>query len=232
MIDVVAGRKSNRDSSVQTRSAEIAQDKIAESPVDEHVVPADMDPEIPVDGVTKSASTSVTKSPTVVKVVIPRIKAPATPPQNDEPQVTAITPVQSVDDSRETLGQPDAQPEAQPDKSSQLPKGKKRGRGRPKKETKTIEPIEEEPIVPVQDEPPRDTNNAEKPCEAGAEQANQTVDIESRQDIALTTPEPPPAKKLKQENDAPSSINKGKTPYRVGLSKRARIAPLLRVVKK
>ncbi|KAF2182166.1 hypothetical protein K469DRAFT_752256 [Zopfia rhizophila CBS 207.26] len=41
-----------------------------------------------------------------------------------------------------------------------------------------------------------------------------------------------PEKQQRPTRDAHSPLNKGKVPFRVGLSKRARIAPLLRVVKK
>jgi hypothetical protein len=239
---LVVERKSKQDSGVQDHPTEVKQGKTLESVVEEPTTHASMDPQIILDDVAQSAPTSaVTKSPTVVKVVIPRIKNTATPPRSDERQSTATTSVQPMDDPRETSGQSDVQLEAQPNTTSQLPKGKKRGRGRPKKENKQIESIEEgpppedeiqEPMIPDQDALPRETNNAGDPGDTGIDQVKKTVDAELHQDHTRTTPESPPGKKVKHANDAPSSINKGKTPYRVGLSKRARIAPLLRIVKK
>ncbi|KAF2797196.1 hypothetical protein K505DRAFT_372646 [Melanomma pulvis-pyrius CBS 109.77] len=115
---------------------------------------------------------------------------------------------------------------------------KKRGRGRPRKEI--IPPISNETILEDEEETQGEPTSAETPISRG-------VDTQTK----ATTPhvtEPPtstPTSKMttkessgtpetlpKPTNGSHSPLNKGKVPYRVGLSKRARIAPLLRVLKK
>jgi hypothetical protein len=212
-------------------------------------------PNAPIDASTAVISedilgpvptTAIMKNPTVVKVVIPGTKKHNIPSENIENQSSAPAASGLVSEStsemtakeQDVLDRPDFHSKEQAIAAKQLANGKKRGRGRPRKEAKSVESIGEDLETRTS---MRDTSviNADeqlddkthKPDETQVRGANRT---ETDADIDHTSPEPPPLpeKKLKQTHETPSSTGKGKTPYRVGLSKRARIAPLLRIVKK
>lgn len=242
-------KKGKRDAITQNHSAETQQDSAAEIVKEpDHVTIYDHVPEsVPMTGVTRS--------PTVVKVVIPSKKRPVTPSKREEPQAVSPDPLQQTTrdvvkefyNPEEAILPFDEQFMEQPIATNEAPKGKKRGRGRPKKEAKAMAPPEEERCEETVQEPSKIVleepfkNQSNKPDEflpavngLAEAQTKYVTDEASRSEPTNTTPEPapPPGKKAKSMTDAPSSISKGKTPYRVGLSKRARIAPLLRIVKK
>jgi hypothetical protein len=140
--------------------------------------------------------------------------------------------------------------------ADETPKGKRRGRGRPRKESQSTETVSE-----VQhDNAPADTGTGTstvlQEIDTNACIADTTEDADGARETTPTPsyshPGPPPTTPPK-DTTGPSSkppspaleksskiaaagknmtLGKGKTPYRVGLSKRARIAPLLRIVKK
>ncbi|ORY11872.1 hypothetical protein BCR34DRAFT_600995 [Clohesyomyces aquaticus] len=140
-------------------------------------------------------------------------------------------------------------------------KEKKRGRGRPRKDALpvpvVVDPFPGDKLV-EQNVDGKENKSVEKVGEPAHQeiQANKgAIEVLPKsggkkvadsaappmQDHPASTPPPKPSnvgaertpeRQLKTANPAHSPINKGKVPYRVGLSKRARIAPLLRVVKK
>ncbi|KAF9740844.1 hypothetical protein PMIN06_004744 [Paraphaeosphaeria minitans] len=204
------------------------------------------------DALNSASTTSITKSPTVVRVVIPM--KPTAPSKHVENQSIAPTGSDHVDDEKTAKHQKisdrlELQSEEQVISGKEPPKKKKRGR--PIKETKTIESIAEEPEAKTSkhdtavisqneqlgnctqklDEPEIGVRKESVSDERQLSGANAT-NMDANFDHITSEPQPPPQKKVKQTTESPSSIGKGKTPYRVGLSKRARIAPLLRIVKK
>lgn len=139
------------------------------------------------------------------------------------------------------------------------PKEKKRGRGRPRKEKEaTKEPINDkltetptalaevqlsdtvvsQPLAPPMPEPYGEetvVKASEHPSSATLSDVSVCYYIDST--ILILQTRPPantsaaPEKAAKLVN-TPATCSKSKTPYRVGLSKRARITPLLRTLKK
>lgn len=244
--------RSKREEDTQRILTDVYHGKSAEIPVQIPSAAVDASTAAIEEAVLESAPTaSILKIPTVVKVVIPRKSA--TPLKHAENRSTVPTASDHVSDEmtakhQEFSDRQDHQSEEQA-VAAKLPLKKKK-RGRPRKET-TTEFIAEEPeakmskrdtAVIVADERLGDYTN--KPNEpentvptelvpeehqsSGADATNMNANI----DLNTPEPHPPPEKKVKRTTEAPSSTGKGKTPYRVGLSKRARIAPLLRIVKK
>jgi hypothetical protein len=146
----------------------------------------------------------------------------------------------------------------------ELPKEKKRGRGRPRKVVdppKKDVPIEDVPIedVPIEDVPIEDATKTSISSHLN-DQDSRAIEslvlqeivsnalpatllaLTSNQDItAVPTATPPdtsppatpePAKISAKSSTDHSPISKSKVPLRVGLSKRTRIAPLLKIIKK
>lgn len=198
------------------------------------------------------------KSPSMVRVVIPGTRRPTNPPKFDgeylaTPTATLHDPEDTPEEAiehREAFDRPILQLEESPVAGKQVQKGKKRGRGRPRKQPATTEPSNEE----LQDKAsgPNESANVEDvrtedktplphepevfaPTEPTLDEhrVSDADNADLGPNATHATVEPPlPAKKVKETQDAIPSIGKAKTPYRVGLSKRARIAPLLRIVKK
>ncbi|EAT77588.2 hypothetical protein SNOG_15045 [Parastagonospora nodorum SN15] len=118
-------------------------------------------------------------------------------------------------------------------------KEKKKGRGRPKKTANTVtsaalsQNVPEEPQLESENQAdtvlqtiePNAMNLATSMPEEAKDQPLAPV-VTSKELHASRTPE----QTIKPSSRSP--LSKGKTPYRVGLSKRARIAPLLRTLKK
>ncbi|KAH3965154.1 hypothetical protein HBI56_196650 [Parastagonospora nodorum] len=118
-------------------------------------------------------------------------------------------------------------------------KEKKKGRGRPKKPANTVtsaalsQNVPEEPQLESENQAdtalqtiePNAMNLATSMPEEAKDQPLAPV-VTSKELHASRTPE----QTIKPSSRSP--LSKGKTPYRVGLSKRARIAPLLRTLKK
>jgi len=119
-------------------------------------------------------------------------------------------------------------------------KERKKGRGRSKKLVDTVTPAE--PVVPNVPEEPQLGSEIQADTVLRTIEPNTTKPVPSIPDDAkglplapVVTSKDPHSSRTPEQAIKPSSrspLNKGKTPYRVGLSKRARIAPLLRIVKK
>ncbi|KAJ4353276.1 uncharacterized protein N0V89_005003 [Didymosphaeria variabile] len=243
-------KKSKRHESTQDLATDLHQGTATGLPPDSPIAAVDASAAANVEDVLEFApTTSIVKSPTTVKVVIPRTKKIPTPSKHIEQLAAPFAPQPVPEDvyaetakQQEVHDGPDIQLDEPAVAAKQPQKGKKRGRGRPRKETKTIESIEQEP--PEKRSKPDDTVDTENArLEDRANMPDESIidghrvsdadNANLNSKVGHTTPEPPPIeKKVKQTTEAPPSIGKGKTPYRVGLSKRARIAPLLRIVKK
>ncbi|KAF2686498.1 hypothetical protein K458DRAFT_485760 [Lentithecium fluviatile CBS 122367] len=197
------------------------------------------------------------KSPTV-KVVIPKSRGQNTSPNADLPQEVAAASLEH--EAREATGrkakrrktsmdQPGPMQEEPLVISIETPTGKKRGRGRPRKEPKSVESISEEqhedlPIHTIgtslqelQQQPNTCTTNMTTEEETArattpAPAPTSTPAVKFSPALASKALSHTPEKPTKAATGTSSPLNKTKVPYRVGLSKRARIAPLLRVVKK
>lgn len=170
------------------------------------------------------------KSPSRVQVVIP-----------------AKLPDPSVETSNENLKR--KKPKPAPTTTDSTPEAikveKKRGRGRPKKSVKASHSEDvvqakdsrqlhgdEDTEVKTHGKPNRDSNQAQPEVmtvvKASTRATPELVALPDRPEVEPITPER--VKKPTPREQA--SSNRAKVPYRVGLSKRARIAPLLRTVKK
>lgn len=132
---------------------------------------------------------------------------------------------------------------------------RKRGRGRLRKATKDIDAEEPEEILPIPLDQPNQEEEAEilheplKEIDTNAKISSDTGSASSSKEDLKSTASPAesePSPHLQSENapeaTRPTStskssasqppVTKGKAPYRVGLSRKARIAPLLKIVKK
>lgn len=195
----------------------------------------------------KRSETDQNMSPTKVQVVIPKKSPKAAVAQTED----AIS-VSSKKSKRKKITLDQTESESV---SSLVPvtapvNEKRRGRGRPKKTPTTSDAIE--PIIPHEQEA-----KEEQPSEPlqPIEQNPVTEKIDPSPDITLDKPQPvepvisqdteqttvpiklnpAPTSETPEKSTkpvTPSPMTKGKVPYRVGLSKRARIAPLLRTLKK
>ena len=187
----------------------------------------------------------LTTSPTKVQVVIPK-KSPR--PVTTQPADAAITSGKKAKRRKTTLDEPEGEPimlaSVVPEKVNE-----KKKRGRPKKAATTVAPSEPpEPIVEAleQDanaivqkpEPNPASETAQPRSETALKETTLLVQTESESPAnsnLLSEPSPAAASATPEQSTkatTASPIMKGKVPYRVGLSKRARIAPLLRTLKK
>jgi hypothetical protein len=192
-------------------------------------------------------------SPTKVQVVIPKRSPKTTATRaSDSIDVSIKKPKRK----KQTQEQPDPEPITEPfvlpdDIPEVIPA--KKGPGRPKKATNTAtstkvvtETLDQSMQAAEPDEvlqmiePNVVSGNVNMALESPAEEAQVLEPSESKTTthdpnspsktspaIASETPE-----RSTKPTSASPSITKGKVPYRVGLSKRARIAPLLRIMKK
>ena len=190
------------------------------------------------------------RSPTKVQVVIPKKSPVAT---SKQPASSATTSKKKAKRRKTMSDQPESEQAAADDTVPEAIPAKKT-RGRPKKIAPTVPP--QEPNL----EPMEQTTEMEQHEEAVqttepealpkiAQQSSGAASKERKQSNSADTPEtmtandpilrskPSPAAasatpepKTKPTTASPATT--GKVPYRVGLSKRARIAPLLRIVKK
>lgn len=244
---IAAGRKSKRDLNERVPPTEMNQDMSAEPVVEGSSTSYEAAHSVaPHHAPEHTVTSTVMKSPTVVKVVIPRTAKPVvTQPNIEDLDAEPLSVDQVTEEVAEEIIEGkdiiDIPPEGDVNSTLvEVPRGKKRGRGRPKKETKLTGLVENkpseqtyEPVLPVQEDSNDVKENGPKTPAAlddgvSGDQTEELDGMESRP----TTPKISPEKKVKQANETPSAISKLKTPYRVGLSKRARIAPLLRIVKK
>ncbi|EUC47514.1 hypothetical protein COCMIDRAFT_24674 [Bipolaris oryzae ATCC 44560] len=193
------------------------------------------------------SETDQNMSPTKVQVVIPKKSPKATVAQAED--AIGVSSKKSKR-KKSTLDQTESE-----SVSSLVPipapmNEKKRGRGRPKKTPTTSDAIE--PIVPLEQEAKEEQpNEPEQPTEQNlvtekvdpssviAPDEPQPVEpVISRDTEQVNVPtkvNPAPTSETPEKSTkpaTPSPMTKGKVPYRVGLSKRARIAPLLRTLKK
>ncbi|KAJ4296712.1 hypothetical protein N0V90_006760 [Kalmusia sp. IMI 367209] len=229
-------RRSNRDQSMQDPPAEAPQTNLTRPIVDNSCALTNTyQPPIRKGVPEPEQTTTGVKSSTVVKVVIPATKRPTTPPKDEEQQAEKnalsqhIPEVTSDAEHKSIIDEAELSPRENQNATKQPPQGKKRGRGRPRKETKAIDTAEEEPFE----------QTSQKPEEAmiiedglSDRQTSKVQEPQTNSNPPNTTPEPFSEKKSKLTNDTPSATGSSRTPYRIGLSKRARIAPLLRTLKK
>jgi hypothetical protein len=210
--------------------------------------------------------TSKSPNNSKVQVVIPQAKVTTIEDTGEKdtggtmpPVIDVVVPTSNKKPKRRktTLDVPESPAETPHPIALDPVKGKKRGRGRPRKEA--IAPLTDATTVEEQGashaspkvqqvEPAsilQDTQPKVLPAEEAPESrvAEEEIKVTStRKELPATTPpsnvtlDPPkPAKTPERQTRSAtpaSGLSKGKAPYRVGLSKRARIAPLLRVVKK
>ncbi|KAF2866827.1 hypothetical protein BDV95DRAFT_611497 [Massariosphaeria phaeospora] len=167
--------------------------------------------------------------------------------------VDLTTPSKTAKRRKTTLDKPETIIESDQTLVPNLTQPKRRGRGRPRKEPTNVkssenvskEPNEgegEETVSVVQQKQPGLSHSIQAPLskEVGVEQGKATLsraELPNSTPPSKTTPAPlesirTPEKQLKSATTSHSPISKGTVKYRVGLSKRARIAPLLRTLKK
>lgn len=195
----------------------------------------------------KRSETDQNMSPTKVQVVIPK-KSPKAAVARAEDAINVSS--KKSKRKRITLDQTESESFSLLVPVPAPVNEKKRGRGRPKKTPTTSDAIG--PIVPREQEekegqpsgslqpieqklatekidPSSDiTPDEPQPVEPVISQDTERVKVPTKLDPAPTSETPEKSAKP----ITPSSMTKGKVPYRVGLSKRARIAPLLRTLKK
>jgi hypothetical protein len=190
-------------------------------------------------------------SPTKVQVVIPK-RLPNTRASNSI-DVSTKKPKRRKQTREQPNPEPVTEPSVLPDDIPEVIPEKKKGCGRPKKAANTatstkVVPETQDQSMPAQEpdevlktiEPNVVSGNVNMALESPAEEAQVLEPSESK--TATHDPNPPskisPAvasetpERWTKPTSASPSITKGKVPYRVGLSKRARIAPLLRIMKK
>ncbi|KAJ9667506.1 hypothetical protein H2201_002375 [Coniosporium apollinis] len=178
-------------------------------------------------------------------------RADEAPDEADELDATAPKPKRSKStqvESAESEIPPDPDPAPAPAPAMPDEPPKKRGRGRPPK-AKAQEPAAElhnagpdaEHAVPDQAPKPaepalQDRNLNTVPAQQpGSMPTPQSTPPQAPQTVPAASTAQTPQKKGKATAESPthhSPLSKGKKPYRVGLSRRARIPSLLRVVKK
>jgi hypothetical protein len=200
---------------------------------------------------TDTTQVSELRSPAKVQVVIPRPAEAATgvePKQHGTDQGTAQILCHDVDPSnckakrKRTVDDSSLSNMSTHQNNAPEPaKEKKRGRGRPKKDTTTTVPevqmeeptgntLEEEA---QQSEPTQPIGVEEQPKPPLGPGTPTSGDIPTvKPSEVLEQPTKISERQASPAHNAREPLSKGKVPYRVGLSKRARIAPLLRVMKK
>ncbi|KAH9870803.1 hypothetical protein IAQ61_006282 [Plenodomus lingam] len=188
------------------------------------------------------------KSPKVQVII--QSKSPAKTPS--DLQMSSGPPKKGSKRRKTTLDQPDSEPSTVSLELPMLLTEKKRGRGRPKKALEKPTSID----VVQETVPPKSSEEQQQPEALRAVQVNVASGSTSATDVVVDgafvegsealIDEPlahahilEPEKKTSTKPQtsetslkSPTPLNRGKVPYRVGLSKRARIAPLLRVLKK
>jgi hypothetical protein len=189
-------------------------------------------------------------SPTEVRVLIPQ-RTPRTTSAHASDSIAVST--KRPKRRKTTLDQPESEPMTESSVVPEVVPEKKKSRGRSKKAANTVTSTKptsgmreqsvfvEQPDEVLQAIEPNmafgkanmtlqsSTDGAEVLEQAEPNSTAQASDPMSK--ISLAAASETPEKSTKPTNASPS-ITKGKVPYRVGLSKRARIAPLLRIMKK
>jgi hypothetical protein len=200
----------------------------------------------------KCTSATPITSPAKVEVVIHKRTPKTTSVEVPGPLDTSSKQLKR---RKTALDPPQSEPVIETPAVPEVVSAKKRGRGRPKKaavSAASTEPAQEAPELSNEQHsngvfetiesnvvsgkgratsegiagPSKEVHSVEpKNCETEVPMPNPPAK-EKPQSTDSQTPEKP----TKPASDSP--LNKGKVPYRVGLSKRARIAPLLRTLKK
>jgi hypothetical protein len=183
------------------------------------------------------------RSPVKVQVVIPP------KPIESAVEKSSSVPNRKAKRRKTTLDQPEAVTESN-NVIPPMPE-KKRGRGRPKKtvhvaaSSDTIQQDEqkESPDLTLETIESRKADVGVLSGEPGAAVPRPQA-AAAPTDVSIATPEPPilpsrpevspitPERTTKSAKRDQSTSSTGKVPYRVGLSKRARVAPLLRTMRK
>jgi hypothetical protein len=182
------------------------------------------------------------RSPVKVQVVIPP------KPIESAMEKPSSVPNRKAKRRKTTLDQPEAVTESN-NVIPPMPE-KKRGRGRPKKtvhvaSSDTIQQDEqkESPDLTLETIESRKADVGVPSGEPGAA-VPRPQEAAAPTDVSIATPEPPilptrpevspitPERTTKSAKRDQSTNSTGKVPYRVGLSKRARVAPLLRTMRK
>jgi hypothetical protein len=204
----------------------------------------------PAEDVTKPPVADM-RSPTKVQVVIPK-KSPIV--VSKQPPSSVTTSTKKAKRRKTTLDQPESELAVIDTALPEVLPARKKARGRPKKVAPAVSPTEpvREPIGSTAEEERHDevlqttepgsvSEEAEQGSKAELKEIKNTksshvmdaTTASHSNPLAKPTPAAAletPERKIKPTTASP--LNTGKVPYRVGLSKRARIAPLLRIVKK
>jgi hypothetical protein len=187
--------------------------------------------------------TTESKSPVKVQVVIPP------KPIESAMENPSSVPNRKAKRRKTTLDQPEAVTQSN-NVILSMPE-KKRGRGRPKK-TVHVAASSDTIQKDEQKEPPDfalqtvHSSKADISVPSGESEAAvpRPQEAAASADVSIATPEPPllptrpevspitPERTTKPAKRDQSTSSTGKVPYRVGLSKRARVAPLLRTMRK
>lgn len=184
------------------------------------------------------------KSPKVQVVIPSKSPKPKPPLKLDPPSASS----KKAKRRKTTLDVPEAYSTLEPPAVPSVTNEKKKGRGRPKKTANAA------PASVIEEVPPEGIREPERPI-GGVLQTTEpnalvpeSNEAEHEDAITTATSEQPPTTTTQSKNTSStvssrtpepstkltskSPASKGKVSYRVGLSKRARIAPLLRTLKK
>ncbi|KAF2276161.1 uncharacterized protein EI97DRAFT_433571 [Westerdykella ornata] len=189
------------------------------------------------------------RSPAKVEVVIPPLAAPTIPASELEGSVAARKTARGEPNTAPAEGKrekpssdmPRPDQDEQHQKVSGPEKQQRRARGRPKKNPVTATTaVEHTPTEENAPDEPALVAAEQKPLEQGAPPVSIPDDVVENSildSIPPTSAAPvqstkTPEKQAKPPDSARSPVSKGKVAYRVGLSKRARVAPLLKILKR
>lgn len=212
-----------------------------------NVPPDDPPPTKATDGPSETMSkpeTDQLKSPNIQVVIPMKSPKPKSTPKPDP----SITSSKKAKRRKTTSDMPEPVSTLEIPALPEATTEKRRGRGRPKKMPKALAPIE--PVHDVPQEAHLSQNNeadavlqtiepnATTPATSISSGIHASEDTQNQPLASGDTPKnpgPPEPARTPEQSAKPisrSPTSKGKATYRVGLSKRARIAPLLRVLKK
>jgi hypothetical protein len=234
------------DASLTTNTSSKSQPSTISKPVDAHisdVANVSLDARTPIKDIDPPSETMDRPSPELLKSPKVQVVIPSKSPKPD----LSLTSSKKAKRRKTTSDMPEADstldlsvlPQATPEKKK---------RGRPKKVSKADAPPE-----PVQEALPEIHHSQNNQADTALQTTEPNVitpatsissEIHSAEDtqnqplpsaITPKDPAPPGPTRTPEQSTKPASrspASKGKATYRVGLSKRARIAPLLRIVKK
>lgn len=233
--------------SVQNEGQEVSRlDMPSNAPIESDKVQVDIGPIVNVD---PPPNTTPFDSPKMQGSISEK------PPKPDLSQNLGVMKATGKKPKRRKTTLDHPEPTAEEPIVPEVTKGKKRGRGRPKKAANnaiSTEPMQGEQEEKTQEEqhtavlPSTELSTGPHEKQSGRPSSVAQVlndkRMPQRPEVESFTPPPlskmalePTASPTPEKSTKPAShspINKGKVPYRVGLSKRARIAPLLRILKR